>query len=152
MSLKWDRRFLQLAKEVSGWSKDPSTAVGAVAVRDRRILATGYNGFPRGVVDSGDRLKDRDLRLMLTAHAEANLLTHAAEAGVSLRGATVYVTFPPCAQCAGHLVNAGVSRVVTLVQPTPERWATSFSLAEVVFEEAGVEWLRIDLHAEEVVA
>ena len=60
---KWDYRFIKLAKEISFWSKDPSTKVGAIAVTNRRIIATGYNGFPKDIDDSDKRLNDREIKL-----------------------------------------------------------------------------------------
>ena len=61
MSDKWDIRFLELAKHISGWSKDPSTKVGCIVVgEDREIRSTGFNGFPRGISDDNDRLLDRE--------------------------------------------------------------------------------------------
>ena len=87
----WDQRFLVIASHFAGWSKDPSTKVGAVAVRNRRILAQGYNGLPAGVTDSDARLKNRDTRLEMTVHAEMNCVAYAAQNGVSLLGATMYV-------------------------------------------------------------
>ena len=136
---RWDRRFLRLAKEVSSWSKDPSSKVGAVAVRDRRVLATGYNGLPRGVEDSAERLQTRELKYKMVAHAEANLLAHAAHAGVSLDGSTVYIwPYHPCGSCAGLLINAGVERVVAPKLVVPERWRFNFNLAATMFKEAGV--------------
>jgi len=67
---KWDYRFIKLAKEIASWSKDPSTKVGAIAVNDKRIIATGYNGFPKGIEDSNNRLSDRETKLAFMVHAE----------------------------------------------------------------------------------
>ena len=88
---KWDCRFLNLAKHISEWSKDPSTQVGAVAIKDRRILATVYNGFPRGVADRQERLLNREQKLLRTVHAEANIVAQAAQHGTTLTNATVYI-------------------------------------------------------------
>ena len=85
----WDQRFLYLAASVAAWSKDPSTKVGAVAVRQRRVLATGYNGLPAGMLDSKERLLNREIRLALTIHAELNLVTFAARHGICLDGSTL---------------------------------------------------------------
>jgi len=146
VSVKWHQRFLELAALVGSWSKDPSTQVGAVAVRDRRILGTGYNGLPKGVVDLSERLEERQLKLAMVAHAEANCITHAAQAGVSLAGATVYVhPFHPCSSCAGLLINSGISRVVIPKMEVPERWAFNFGLAATMFQEAGVELVEVEL-------
>lgn len=135
----WDQRFLQLAGTIAGWSRDPSTKVGTVAVRDKRILGTGYNGFPSGVFDSDARLKDRDTRLALTVHAEANLVAYAAKNGVSLAGSTVYV-FPlmTCSSCAGLLIQADISRIVVPDFVEPLRWQDSFDAARGILNEAGV--------------
>ena len=97
----WDQRFLHAARMFAGWSKDPSTKVGAVAVRDRRILVQGYNGLPSGITDSDSRLKNRDTRLAMTVHAEMNCVSFAARNGVCLAGATMYVwPLMTCSQCA----------------------------------------------------
>ncbi len=135
----WDQRFLQLSSLVAAWSKDPSTKVGAVAVRGKRILATGYNGLPAGVTDSEARLLNRDIRLEMTTHAEQNLMAYAAQAGVCLAGATVYV-YPlmSCSRCAALLINSGIVRVVVPDFVEPLRWQQSFDLARQMFTEAGV--------------
>ena len=74
---KWDRRYLDIAKSVSQWSKDPSTKVGAVLVRDNRIVSVGYNGFPEGVDDSEERYNNRELKYDLVVHAEVNAIISA---------------------------------------------------------------------------
>lgn len=144
--MSWDQRFLDLAKHISAWSKDPSTKVGAVAVRDRRILATGYNGFPRGVADLPGRLSDRNEKLLRTVHAEANIIAQAARNGVSLNKATVYVwPFLPCSSCCTSLIQAGVDRVVVPDLPIPDRWAASFEMSQQMFQESGVELTLMDV-------
>ena len=113
MSDKWDMRFLDLATHISEWSKDPSTKVGCVVVGpDREIRSTGFNGFPRGILDSDDRLTDRDLKYPLICHAEENAIMHAARIGLALKGCTAYVTWPPCTRCARSLIQAGISEIV----------------------------------------
>src|SRR6056300_417538 len=83
---KWDQRFMQMAQMVSTWSKDPSSKIGAVAVNDeKRILATGYNGFPRGIADTEERLNNRDEKYPRIIHAEMNVLMNALYNGVSLK-------------------------------------------------------------------
>ena len=74
MSDKWDKRFLDLAKHISDWSKDPSTKVGCIVVgEDREIRSTGFNGFPRGIEDKQERLEDREQKYPMICHAEENL-------------------------------------------------------------------------------
>lgn len=144
--MSWDQRFLDLAKHISTWSKDPSTQVGAVAVRERRILATGYNGFPRGVADLPGRLNDRNEKLLRTVHAEANIIAQAARSGVSLNKATIYVwPFLPCSSCCTSLIQAGIERVVVPDMPIPDRWAVSFKMSQQMFEETDVELTLLDV-------
>lgn len=142
--MSWDTRFLNLAKHISEWSKDPSTQVGAVAVRERRILATGYNGFPRGVADLPGRLANRNEKLLRTVHAEANIVAQCAKHGVSLQEATVYIwPFLPCANCCTLLIQTGIQRIVTPDTPIPDRWYDSFTASIEMLKEAGVDLVLI---------
>ena len=110
---KWDKRFVKVAKGISDWSKDPSTHVAAIAVRDRKIIATGYNGFPKGIADKASTLNDRASKLRLMVHAEKNMIYNAVEHGVSLKDSTVYIWgLPCCDECWKGLVQTGVTRVV----------------------------------------
>ena len=142
MSDKWDMRFLDLATHISEWSKDPSTKVGCVVVGpDREIRSTGFNGFPRGILDSDDRLTDRDLKYPLICHAEENAIMHAARIGISLKDCTAYVTWPPCSRCARSLIQAGVKEVVYPEDcEIPERWEEDFAIATSMFTESGVNY------------
>jgi dCMP deaminase len=138
----WDRRFLRIAEEVRSWSKDPGTKVGCVLVSDRRMIATGYNGFPSSLSDSLELYEDRNYKLAVTVHAEANAILNAAKNGARTEGATAYVTFPPCSQCAASLIQAGITGVICPDPATaPERWRASFTLANQMLYEAGVTFL-----------
>lgn len=142
----WDQRFLVIASHIAGWSKDPSTKVGALAVRNRRILATGYNGLPAHVADSQERLQDRNMRLQMTVHAEANCIAYAARHGVSLAGSTFYVwPLMTCSQCAAQLIQADVAKIVVPSFPEPSRWQESFDAARLMFVEAGVPVYKISV-------
>ena len=144
---KWHRRFLRLAAEIAEFSKDPSTKVGCILVRDRRIISTGYNGFPRGISDSFDRLLDRDNKYEMTVHAEINAVTTAALHGVSTEGSTAYVTFQPCSRCAAVLINAGIKEVyVTTDSLIPDRWLDNMVLAANLLKEAGILLETLDPH------
>ena len=137
---KWDRRFLDLAFHIAAWSKDPSTQVGCVVVGpDREIRSTGFNGFPRGIEDTLNRLQDRARKYPLICHAEENAIMHAARIGVALKGCVAYVTWPPCTRCARSLIQAGVETVVFPAEiAIPERWQDDFELSSAMFAEAGV--------------
>ena len=140
VSRAWDRKFMAQAALVASWSKDPSTKVGCTIVdSDHAQLSDGYNGFPRGIADDA-RLHDRAVKYRLIVHAEANAVAAAARNGHSLKGATAYVTFWPCPQCAALLIQAGVVRVVTQSGVVPERWKTECALARSMFLEAGISY------------
>ena len=140
MSLKWDQRFLDLARHISEWSKDPSTQVGCVVVGpDRGIRSTGFNGLPRGIEDTAERLGTRELKYPLICHAEENAIMHAARIGLALKGCTAYVTWPPCTRCARSLIQAGVHEIVYPADSEiPERWAEDFRISKMMFDEADV--------------
>lgn len=142
---KWDRRYLDIAKAVSTWSKDPSTRVGAVLVRDNRLVSVGYNGFPEGVNDDAERYNDRELKYELVVHAEVNAIF---TAGDRSKGSTLYV-YPGfgspcmCTGCAKLAIQAGVKRVVGLVEEIDaerlSRWKSSLENAQLMCDEAGIE-------------
>ena len=145
MDLKKALKFMAVAEAMESMSKDPSTKVGAVAINeDFSVVSLGYNGFPRGVADSPARYEERDLKLKLAIHAEANLVTQAARNGASLNGSTVLVSsLFPCSICAGLLVQAGVKRVIAPPVEV-ERWLEDNRLAQLVFEEADVQVVTLD--------
>lgn len=142
---KWHIRFLRLASEVATWSKDPSTSVGCVLVKERRVISTGYNGFPKNLSDSFDRLSNREQKYEMTVHAEVNAVTTAALHGVSTENCSAYVTFSPCSRCAAVLINAGITAVyVSGGSIIPDRWLENFILASNMLAEAGVHYQVID--------
>ena len=142
MSTKWDTRFLGLAKHISDWSKDPSTKVGCVVVgEDREVRSTGFNGFPRGIEDTVERLNNREKKYPMICHAEENAIMHAARIGISLKDCTAYVTWPPCSRCARSLIQAGILEVVYPADSEiPERWQEDFEIATSMFNESGVSY------------
>lgn len=143
---KWDRRFLRLAQEISTWSKDPSKQIGAIYVKHRRILATGYNGFPRMIFDHKERYEDRETKYTFVTHAEMNGIYNASYNGISLKESTLFVYgLPVCHECAKGIIQVGVNRVVMVQDETPEQWNESFKITKKLFEEAGIEWEFVPL-------
>lgn len=140
--MKWDIRFLELARHISTWSKDPSTKVGAVIVDShRRVIGLGYNGFPRGVEDSNERLNDRPTKYAMVVHAEVNAVLNATQ---SVEGATVYIwPLMACNECAKVLIQSHISRVVT-PKIVSDRWIQSNDIAIAMFKEVGIEADQID--------
>jgi dCMP deaminase len=142
----WDEYFLDIARLVATRSTCLRRQVGAVLVKDKRILATGYNGPPSGLphcldvgclrermgVPSGERHE-----LCRGLHAEQNAILQAAFHGISIKGATLYCTHHPCIICSKMLINAGISKIVYLEgYPDP--------LAKEMLHEAKIEVIRFE--------
>ena len=150
----WDERYLQLAAHISQWSKDHKR-VGALLVRDNRIVGAGFNGLPSGIQDDFDRLSHKPTKLAMVVHAEENALL---TAGERARGATLYVHgLPVCARCAASIIQAKVSVVISRAPANPSAnwkelvgrlnrppddvdWDAMGELAIRMFIEARVEW------------
>ena len=140
--LKWQQRFLDVATEVSTWSKDPSTKVGCVMVsEDGVIVATGYNGIARGVQDHPERM-ERPTKYLWTVHAEAAAVANAARSGARLKGATAFISHMSCAGCARLMLNAGIECVVVGPGQTSLP-AEEFEAAAIMFAEAGVKTMML---------
>lgn len=144
---KWDVRFMELADEVASWSScyQSNRQVGAVIVKDKRILTTGYNGAPSGIVsckEKGECLRKKlnipsgtRHEICYAVHAEQNAIIQAAKIGVSVQGATIYVTHQPCSICTKMIINSGINRVVFR-----EGYPDEFSVE--LLKEAGVELIK----------
>ena len=109
----WDEYFLEIADLVSTRATCPRLHVGAVLVRERMIVSSGYNGSPRKT-DQCDEVGCRLVNghCVRTVHAEANAVLQAAHHGISTKGTTLYTNFFPCEHCVMALINAGVERIV----------------------------------------
>lgn len=145
MCNKWDKRFLELSESIATWSKDPSRGVGAVIVSPlKQVLATGYNGLPRGVEDHPERL-ERPVKYDLIVHAEMNAIIQCARNGISPVGATLYSSFSPCIHCTLSIVQAGIVRVVTrAIAEGDAHWNESLEKSISMFEEVGIEYAVLD--------
>lgn len=131
---KWDQRFLEMAKLISGWSScyKPDRKIGAIIVKNKRIMTTGYNGAPAGIescAERGECLRvklgipsGKQHELCYAAHAEQNAIIQAAKLGINIDGATMYCTHSPCSICAKMIVNAGIVRVV-YIEDYPDDFA-----------------------------
>ena len=140
---KWDIRFMEMAKVVSTWTScfAPGRAIGAVIVKDKRIMTTGYNGAPQGLRtcrERGECMRERlgiasgtRAELCYAIHAEQNAIIQAAKLGINIDGGTLYCTHQPCSVCAKMIINAGIKRVVY-----EQGYPDEFSLE--IFGEAGI--------------
>ena len=143
----WDEYFIQIAELVSQRSTCLRRKVGAVVVKERQILCTGYNGAPSKIphcevvgclrekldIPSGERHE-----LCRGLHAEQNAIIQAAKVGVSIDGATLYVTSHPCFICAKQIVNAGIKKVIYKKDYRDK-------VARDCFKEAGVEIKKLEI-------
>ena len=117
---KWDERFINLAEFIGEWSScyQDGRHVGAVIVKDKRVLATGYNGAPAGIKSCAERgeclRRVRNIasgtmqEVCYAVHAEQNAIIQAAKLGISLEGAVMYVTHQPCVICTRMILNSGI--------------------------------------------
>lgn len=146
---KWDSRFMEMAQMISSWSKDPSSQIGAVVVNDeRRILATGYNGFPKGIADTEERLNNKEEKYSRIIHAEMNALMNALYSGVSLKDSTLYVYgLPVCPSCTKCVIQAGIKRVVIPTAKTNKaNWQEVWERESApMFAESGVQVTILEL-------
>lgn len=144
--LSWDEYFMQMAELTAKRSTCLRRQVGAVIVKDRHIIATGYNGAPRGLkhcdekggclrqqlgVPSGQRHE-----LCRALHAEQNAIIQAATLGQSIEDGTIYVTHQPCVICAKMIINAGIKRIVVR-EAYPDEMATE------ILDEAGIRVIHL---------
>lgn len=134
-------KYLRLAySAAASGSDDPSTHNGAVLVLTTGDIFCGSNHFPRGVIRSADRL-ERPKKYAYMEHAERDVILKAASAGGMTKGATLYVPWYACADCARAIIGAGISRVVghkQMFDKTPERWRASIADGDAMLDEAGV--------------
>lgn len=142
-----DEYFVKIAYVVAERSTCLRRKVGAVVVKDKHILSTGYNGAPAGTKDCfeiGICLRDelnilsgKDKHICRAVHSEQNAIIQAAKFGIPLKGGTLYCTHDTCMVCARMIINAGIKKVITCA----ERKESEF---EELFKEAGIEYIRID--------
>lgn len=119
---KWDDRFMEMCEVVATWSSCVRRSIGAIIVKDKRILTTGYNGAPAGIQtckEKGFCMRDKKQiesgtrqEMCYAVHAEQNAIAQAAKLGVSLEGATLYCTHQPCTICTRIIINSGIKRIV----------------------------------------
>jgi dCMP deaminase len=148
VSNNWDKRFMAVAEVVGGWSScfQDNRHVGCVIVKNKRIIATGYNGAPSRVencVERGYCMRQEEkipsgtqAEKCYATHAEQNALVQAARMGISVEGATLYCTHQPCAICSKLIINAGITRIVYR-ESYPDKFAVS------LLKESCVELVKI---------
>lgn len=135
---------MEIAKQVATWSTCLRRHVGAVLVKDKHVIATGYNGSPSGTVNClelnvcarQDVLSGEHLELCHAVHAEQNCIVQCAKYGISTEGATLYCTHHPCNECMKMLINAGIKEIYYI------EWY-SHRLGTQLAREAGIKIIKI---------
>lgn len=141
--MRWVEYFRNLAHNVKLKSKDVNTQIGAVIVgKDKEIVSTGYNSFPRGIDDTKKQRQEKPEKYFFFEHAERNAIYNAARIGVSTKGTTMYLSCGvPCADCARGIINAGIVRIFCEKGGTASRgpkWEESAERSWEMFDEASV--------------
>ena len=146
---KWDKRFMEMSELVATWSScfQETRHVGAVIVRDKRIITTGYNGASSGIMSCAERGECLRKKLGIPSgthqetcyaiHADQNDIVQAAKLGISVQGATLYCTHQPCVICAKLIINSGIKKVI-YKHGYPDDFAMQ------MFKEAGTDIEKVD--------
>lgn len=148
-NMNWTDYFLNIAEQIKLKSKDESTQIGAVVVgKDKEILTTGYNSFPRGLRDDLPERQERPQKYFWIEHAERNAVYNAARIGVSLKESAIYLTSGlPCADCARAIINAGIKTVYckrVCTTKNKEKWVESQNMSLEMLGECGVDVVYYD--------
>jgi len=109
--IEWDEYFASITKLISSRSPSAKLKVGAVIIKDKRIISSGYNGYPSGCEHISIH---RDGHEINTIHAEQNAISDAARRGVAIENATIYITHYPCINCAKYIISSGIKEVIYL--------------------------------------
>ena len=138
----WDEYFMRMCYLIAQKSHDPKTRIGSVLVRDRNIIATGYNSFPRNIKDLPERYNDRELKRKIINHSEENTILTSARLGINTSNTTLYTFGIPCVSCCKILLQGSVIEIVTHNQwPNlihNQEWVESIKLSKMLIDEAGV--------------
>ena len=142
MSMRWAEYFRTLAHTVKLKSKDNNTQIGAIIVgKDKEIVSTGYNSFPRGIDDFKKERQEKPEKYFWFEHGERNAIYNAARIGVSTKGTTMYLSCGiPCADCTRGIINAGIARIFCERGGGARgiKWAESAERSWEMLDEAGV--------------
>lgn len=140
--MRWVEYFRTLAHTVKLKSKDENTQIGAVIVgKDKEIVSTGYNSFPRGLKDNLKERQERPEKYYWFEHAERNAIYNAARIGVSTKGCTMYLSCGiPCSDCARGIINAGIKRIFCERGDVTKgkHWEENYERSWTMLEEAGI--------------
>lgn len=113
LSKKWFKRYLDIARNVALWSKDPNKKIGSIIVNENgNIVSQGYNGFPRNIKDD-DRYNDKNIKNIYVVHAEVNAILNALYNGASVKDCSIFISgLPPCHECTKIIIQSGIKNVI----------------------------------------
>ena len=136
----WDVRFMKQVYLVAESSKDPSTKIGAILVKDKNVISSGYNGFARNVIDSTERYNDREIKYKFIVHGEANAILTAARLGISTINTTLYTQAIPCNECMKSVIQAGITEIVIHSKwpMSHSKWEESSKISDLMIKEVGI--------------
>ena len=141
--MRWVEYFRNLADQVKLKSKDENTQIGAIIVgKDKEIVSTGYNSFPRGLKDYEKERQERPEKYYWFEHAERNAIYNAARIGVSTKGCTMYLSCGvPCSDCARGIINSGITRIFCERGDVTKgkHWEENYDRSWTMLEEAGID-------------
>jgi dCMP deaminase len=141
--MRWVEYFRNLAHQVKLKSKDENTQIGAIIVgKDKEIVSTGYNSFPRGLKDYEKERQERPEKYYWFEHAERNAIYNAARIGVSTKGCTMYLSCGvPCSDCARGIINSGITRIFCERGDVTKgkHWEENYDRSWTMLEEAGID-------------
>lgn len=147
----WNQWFLQGVYWIASKSKDPKTKIGAIIVKDNRIISTGYNGIPHGVNDDMTWRHERPEKYKWFEHGERNAIYSAAKYGISTENAVLYTNAMPCADCARGVIQVGIKQVYVHKQFTDltesivrDQWKGHHIATASMLNEAGVGFFEVD--------
>ncbi len=147
----WNEWFLQGVYWIASKSKDPKTKIGAIVVKDKRIISTGYNGIPHGVDDDIAWRHERPEKYKWYEHGERNAIYSAAKYGIITENATLYTNAMPCADCARGVIQSGIKHVYVHKQfidltdsIVRDQWKGHHIATKSMLNEAGVGFFEID--------
>ena len=142
----WDIWFMKHVYLTAEKSKDPSSKIGAVMVRDKRIISSGFNGFPTGVKDLPERYNDRETKYAMVVHAEENACLTAARFGIVTCGSSLYTQAIPCNECSKAIIQCEIKEII-IHRRWPsmiKKWTESAEISKIMLEEAGINIRYVD--------
>lgn len=147
----WDELFMRHVYLIASKSKDESTKIGSILVRDRHVISEGFNGLPIGVMDDIPQRQERPEKYFWFEHAERNSIYCCARFGTRTEGAAMYTQGIPCADCARAVIQGGIARIIVHKQwedrqsEWNEKWQESTIRSRKMFGEANIEVVQFDM-------